>query len=103
MPTAIEKINEAEKKADDIRLKALEKSREDMRSAQDFILKHQKEKILKARLEARKKLEDIEAQINAEMDMRIDEYKKKHEEYKKTVMVNVEKASNLIVKRILDI
>jgi vacuolar-type H+-ATPase subunit H len=103
MPTPIEKINEAEQSAEEIRQKALEKSRDDIRSAQEDMAKKQKEKISSARRAAREKLEGIQKNVDAEIVSKNDEDKAQQDEYKKSSMVNIDKASNMIVKRILNV
>lgn len=103
MPTPIEKINEAEQSAEDIRQKALEKSRDDIRSAQEEMTKKQKEQISSARRAAREKLEEIQKKVDAEIALKNEQDKSQHEEYKQSSMVNIEKASNMIVKRILNV
>ena len=103
MPTEIDRIKQAEQKAEDIRAIALEKSREDIRNAQEMIVRKQKEEISKARSEARKKLEDIQNQVDSELEAQNVYHKSEYQEYKKKSMVNIDKASNVITKRILDI
>ena len=103
MSTVIEKIKEAEQEAEEIRSKALEKSRENIRNSQETILRLQKEKVSKAKHDARNMLEKVEMQITKEADAHNIEEKKTHGEYKKKIAVNVDKAVETIVTRILEV
>lgn len=103
MATAIDKIKEAEQQAADIRAEALQKSRDDLRAAQEQISKEQKEKLSSARKKARKQLEAAEQAIAKKQDALSRENDKLKEEFRHGAQPGVKAAADIIVKGILDI
>jgi vacuolar-type H+-ATPase subunit H len=103
MATAIDKIKEAEQQAADIRAGALQKSRDDLRAAQEQILKEQKEKFNSARKKVRGELEEAERSISDKRGALSEENEKLKKEYRKRAESGVKAAAEIIVKGILDI
>ena len=99
--TAIDKIHEAEKEAENIRTKALEAARERIRSAEEEIALWKEGELKSARKEAREMVQNAEEHAESQAQ------KKRHQDVKiqntvrQDAMTKMDKAVNFIVERII--
>ncbi len=99
---SIERIHQAEAEAEAIRQKALDDSRDQIRTSEEEIAVWKEGELKAARKEARDTIKSAEDRAEQEADQKRHEDKKRQEKVRQDAMQNMDKAVNYIVERIIE-
>lgn len=94
----IKKVKEAEKQATDMRLKAMEDSRAEIRNAEEETAKEKEQKLKDARMASREQLRKVQDDAKAESAKQREEEIAKNEELKNSVQSKLPDAVKFIVE-----